>query len=317
MMYIPIPAVITLSISVALTMWFIGTRHMDFAKAPTPEEYVEIAKEWDKSKPHIFSVAAASSGSAKPGNKDLQDVVIDRLKKQRDEFPQINSEQAPSLSEYGALGDKGAAFLISFARHLESTEHPQHALLAWERVVDMANPNEEDRQLAIEAIRRLKTNQPPWYTDHNDAMPLTLHVGASVKDKKHLEKALQEAADNINTASGGIIHVTTKLSLGKYSGDETKPVPVALWLSQKSKTQETESLDTDPVSFMANSDRQNELRDEIQIGTYELIRSHMAKATNFTPLPEKPDRTKPDDLIHYHITRLMWLEFAKSMLKTE
>lgn len=317
MMYIPIPAVITLSISVALTAWFINTRHMDFAKAPTPEEYVEITKGWEKSKPHIFSAAAASPGSTNSSNKDLQDVVINRLKKQRDEFPQISTDQAPTLSEYGTLGTKGAGFLIRFARHLESTEYPQHALLAWERVIDMANPNEEDRQLAIEAIRRLKGKQTPWNTDLDDAIPLTLHVGATVKNKGHLEKALQEAAKSINTASGGVIRVTSKLSIGKHSGEAKKSVPVALWLSQKTKTQETESIDTDPISFMADPDDENKLEDKIQSGTYELIRSHLAQATNFSPLPEKPERAKPDDLIQYHITRLMWREFGKSMVDPE
>jgi hypothetical protein len=313
-MYVSIPAVVTLSISVALTTWFIGTRHMDFSKAPTPEEYVQITEQWEKSKPHIFSAPDASAGALNSSNKDLQDVVINRLKKQRDAFPQIKSDQEPSLSEYGTMGTKGAEFLISFARHLESTEHPQHALLAWERVVDMANPNALDRQLAIEAIRRLKADQTPSNTNLNDAIPLTLHIGASVKVKEHLEKALQEAAESINAASGGILSVKTQLSLGKHSGDETKSVPVALWVSKKSKTQQTGSIDTDPVSFMADPADVSELRDKIQSGTYELIRSQLARTTNFSPLPEKPDRAEPDDLIHYHITRLMWREFANSMM---
>ena len=52
-MRIPIPTVIILAVVVTLTSWFIGTRKMDFAKAPTPEEFVQIAKQWEDGKPHI------------------------------------------------------------------------------------------------------------------------------------------------------------------------------------------------------------------------------------------------------------------------
>ena len=52
---------------------------------------------------------------------------------------------------------------------------------------------------------------------------------------------------------------------------------------------------------------------QIEAGVYALLRAHLASETNFSPLPEYPAGVKPDDLIRYHITRLMWREFVNSM----
>ena len=102
-----------------------------------------------------------------------------------------------------------------FASHLESIGQSKHALLAWERVIDTTYPDKNERKQALSAIKRLKGSQPPWNPDPSSGIQLTLQAGASVNDAQALKRALEIAAQNMSTASGGVVQVSVKLSLGK------------------------------------------------------------------------------------------------------
>ena len=47
-----------------------------------------------------------------------------------------------------------------------------------------------------------------------------------------LKRALEIAAQNMSAASGGVVQVSVKLSLGKSSNNQAAVVPIALWLSR-------------------------------------------------------------------------------------
>lgn len=312
-MRISIPIVVTLSISVALTVWFVSTREMNFAQEPTPEQYVQISEEWEQAKPHIGLLKTPESHGADAKIEHTNKIVTGHLKKNRDQYPKIDFNLKPTLSEHGILRDKGSGYLSRFAAQLESEGQQQHALLAWERVIDTTNPNEDQRDLALTSIKRLKSSLPPWNSKTNADISLTLHVGASINHTQALQRALKITADSISKASGGLIHTETKLSLGKQSPNQATSVPIALWLSRPARPSEENRVETNPVSFMADPIDENALVSELQAGVYEIVHKHLAKKTSFTKLPKNPTYSQADELIHYHITRLMWREFANSM----
>ena len=212
-MRIPIPTVITLSVIVTLASWFIGTRKMDFAKAPTPEEFVQIAKQWEDGKPHITPLKKSKRQLAKTSADNSDQTLNHGLRKKPDQFPEIDFDRSPLLSEHGVLQDKGAGYLSRFAGHLESMGQAKHALLAWERVIDTTSPDKDERKQALSAIKRLKSSQPPWNPDPSSGIQLTLQAGASVNDAQVLKRALEITAQNMSAASGGVVQVSVKLSL--------------------------------------------------------------------------------------------------------
>jgi len=312
-MRIPIPTVIILAVIVTLTSWFAGTRHMDFAQAPTPEDFILIAKQWEDSKPHITPLKGSKRQQAEANADNSDQVLNHRLRKKPDQFPEIDFDSSPLLSEHGVLQDKGAGYLSRFASHLESMGQDKHALLAWERVIDTTYPDKDERKQALSAIQRLKGSQPPWNPDPSSGIQLTLQAGASVNDGQALKRALEITAQNMSAASGGVVQVSAKLSLGKSSNEQAAIVPIALWLSRPASAARTSQAETSPVSFMADPSNENMLISEIQMGAYNIIRKQLGKETIFSQLAEKPENTSANELIECYITRLMWREFANSM----
>lgn len=312
-MRVPIPIVVTLSISVALTVWFVATRKMNFAQEPTPAEYVQILEQWEQIKPHIRPVNSAESRSAEAQSDKISQLVTHHLKKTAEHFPKVEPKIPPTLAEHGVLQKKGSAYMCRYAAHLESAGHTQHALLAWERVIDTTNPDENQRHRAITSIKRLKYSLPPLSTIPEVNRPMTLHVGASINDANALQAALEIVAKSIEKASGRLIRTTTHLSLAKNHHHQAKPLPMALWLSRPTSSGESDRLETTPVSFTADPNDEQALTRELYTSIYEIIRKNLALETGFSKLPERPVNIHADELVQFHITRLMWREFFNTM----
>lgn len=311
-MRIPIPIVILSCLIAIGIVWYVGTRQHDFVSPPTPEELVKVAREWEESRPNIPPPkpinAALLSDSA--GHTMLTPSTPKEEKVER--IPPGNLLHSPALSEYGEYGDKGADPMIRLATLLETKGELQRALLAWERVIDTCNPSDEERALAATAIKRLKPGLPPWNPDPKAEINITLRAGASLKDKDVLISAMEQAIQTINEASGYILRVDSKASIGKTRSARTPRVPVAIWFARNQDGSNT-SAETAPISFMADPKQEKMLAAQIEAGIYALVRAQLSSSTSFSPLPEYPSGAKPNELLHRHITRLMWREFAISM----
>ena len=275
---------------------------------PTPEELANIASDWEKSRPNIappkpinasLLADAAPKKPKAPPNKQ----------KKKESLLQENHLQSPALSEYGILAQKGSDTLIKLATHLETTGEFQRALLAWERVLDTTTPSEDTRKKAITSIKRLKSSLPPWNIDPNADIKLILRAGATLKNHKTLTAALTSAADFINQASGHVLQIDVKASFGRSSGIKTPRIPIAIWFSRPGDP----PAETTPISFMADPKQTDLFTAQIEAAIYALVRAQLTQKTNFTPLPEYPQTEKPEDVLQYYITRLMWREFANSL----
>jgi len=306
--YISIPACIL----VTVVVWYIGSKDKHLAEPPTPERLAEISKEWEESRPNIAPPKPINSALLADPTPVIPTSSA-AAKNQPETLPTGDLNLAPSLSEYGTYGDKGAEAMIKLATYLETKAEFQRALLAWERVIDTSNPSDEERQLAVRAIQRLRGAMPPWNPDPTADISLTLHAGATLKDKKMLEDALKMAAGLIDEASGNVVTVDTKASIGKGTGIKTPRIPIAIWFTRPSTTADGAPAETPPISFMADPKQPELLTSQVEAGVYALLRTHMAAETSFSPLPEYPSGVQPDDLLKFYVTRLMWREFVKSM----
>ena len=312
-MRVPIFITIPACILVAVLVFWLGSKDKEFVEPPTPERLVAITYEWEQSRPNIpppkpINAALLADPTpitpTSPSQPDSND---------EDTLPLGDLQLAPSLAEYGTHGDKGAEVMIQLATFLETKAEYQRALLAWERVIDTSNPDEEQRNLAIRSIQRLRNSLPPWNPDPKADIILTLHAGATLKEKDLLISALDSAAAIITEASGNTIQVITKASFGKSSNIKTPRIPVAIWFSHSISGQEGVAAETSPISFMADPKQPKALANQVAAGSYALLRTHLATETSFSPLPEYPSGVQPADLINYHVTRLMWREFVRSI----
>lgn len=312
-MRIPIFITIPACIAVAVLVWFVGARDKEFVEPPTPARLVEISEEWEKNRPNIpppKPINAALLADPTPITPKSNTGVADN---QEDMIPTGDLMLAPSLSEYGTYGDKGADAMIQLATFLETKAEFQRSLLAWERVIDTSNPDQAQRQQAVRSIQRLRNVMPPWNPDSSADIALTLHAGATLKDKEVLVTALKAAAALITEASGNVVQVKTKASFGKSRGIKTPRIPVAIWFSRPASQTGANLAETPPISFMADPKQPEALAKQVAAGVYSLMRTHLATETSFSPLPEYPTGAQPDDVLKHYVTRLMWREFVKSM----
>ncbi|MBK1853766.1 hypothetical protein JO972_02245 [Verrucomicrobiaceae bacterium 5K15] len=311
-MRVPLYFSIPSCLIVAAGVWYLGTKDEDFTAPPTPERLAEVAIEWEKSRPNtpppkpINAALLADPTPIKPKSSAT-------AKQEEEIIPAGDLNLAPSLSEYGTYGDKGAAAMIHLATQLETKAQFQRALLAWERVIDTSNPDEKERLQAVRAIQRIRGSLPPWNPDPSADISLTLHAGATIQDKAVLENALKMAAALIDNASGNVVKVDTQATIGKGSGIKTPRIPIAIWFTRPSSTSEGATAETPPISFMADPKQPELLASQVAAGVYALIRNHLSTETSFSPLPEYPAGVQPDDLLQFYVTRLMWREFVKSM----
>jgi hypothetical protein len=212
----------------------------------------------------------------------------------------------PTLQSYGEIALRGAAGLMEVANALEERGEFLRALLAWERVIDLAKPDETQAAVAISSIKRLRPTLPDWNRKPEAAIRVVLNAGTGKKLAKTLAPILEEVARDLEAASSGLVKVKATVTAGK-TNTLRSPAPVALWLAGAgNKPSSTETL-----SFTA--DAPEALRAEILKTVFLLIRSQLSHTTAYTPPTTLGEKEDPQSALNFRITRLCWSEFAAGL----
>lgn len=302
-MRIPVPVVLLLCFSVIGGVWWINTQGFDFMTPPTADEVAEIQAK-----------AEASNAQPERTNEPIKPPTL------RPGIPDAHPDSAPkppavdlgdldsppTLEAYSDRAIDGHARLAELAGLLEKEGEFQRALLAWERSLDMTKPDTSQAAAAIAAIRRLRPTLPDWNTDPAAAIHIVLHAGTGPSLAPALKPVLEAAAKELTLASGGILHVTPDLAVGKHSAPKG-PIPAALWLSGPTK----ESASTDVLSFTVEPT--DDLTNDVYRTAFQLIGNHVKRAGQLTPPVEPSGEETALQALQSNITRLSWREFGKSL----
>ncbi len=297
----PIPVVILLVLAVIGGIWWGNTRRMDFMKPPTAAELAELRIRVESSLPRADQPADAISVPA---------AVVEPEPPPPPPVPEIelgDLGRPPALRDYADRAPQGAAHLIELAAALEKKGEFQRGLLAWERVLDLAKPDAPQAVTAIAAITRLRPTLPDWNAKPETALQITLHAGTGKKLAKNLTPILEGVARDLERASSGILKIKATVTAGKTSNAGKGAVPVALWLAGPVK----KSTSTEVLSFTVES--QDTLRQEILKTVFQLVRSQLGRATQYTPPTILADGEDPQAALSFRITRLGWSEFATAL----
>ncbi len=302
-MRVPIPVVILLIFAVVSGIWWGNTRRMDFMTPPSSTALEQIRTriesslprpvETDDAVPSPIEEPQAPPAPPEPPPKppvDLGDLT-----------------SPPLLHDYKSRADLGADGLIELATELEKKGEFQRGLLAWERVMDSAKPDEAQSALAISAIQRLRPTLPDWNTNRQLAIQVTLHAGTGKRLAKTLTPILGEVARTLETSSAGIIHVKVKVTAGKTNTAANEPKPVALWFAGPDK----KSPSTDVLAFTMDSP--DSLRVEIYETLFLIIRGHLSRTATIRPPGALKAGEDPQQALHSRVTRLSWSSFATSL----
>ena len=290
---VSIPVVILLALTVVGGLWWKYTRNLDFITPPTAERLAEVRQKIESSFPQVELGDAISVPEPlvpppppPPPPIDLGDLTV-----------------APALDNYVSRAAGGPSTLIKLARALEDKGEFQRALLAWERVVDRTEPDDQQYTAALTAIRRLRPTLPDWNLKPEAALAIELHAGTGKQLAKELTPVLEAVARDLVRASSGVITVKPVVNAGK-TNHAKGAVPVALWLTGTGKG----AASTDVLSFTVASP--DALRDEVTGKVFLLVRRYLAKSTAFTPPVAPAVGETMMEALESRVTRLEWSTFG-------
>ncbi len=218
-------------------------------------------------------------------------------------------DASPQLSDYRDQAND-PALLLELARHLETQGKLQQSLLAWERLIDSAAPDEARMTEAMQSIKRLRPALPAWNTDPAKTIAINLHAATGRSSAEILTPVLEEITRDLELASSGILKISPVITAGNDIPQSRGPAPVAFWFAGPGvETRSTETL----ILTIGPAET---LRDEVLKSLLQIIRSHLGRNASIT-VPAAADAAEtPLESIHCRITRLGWLELGSRLNKT-
>lgn len=301
-MRIPPLIVLPLCLITILLIWWSSTREMDFIAPPSAQHLEQIRLETIASLPvteyqndAIAIKVPTPTVDTTPAEPIQAETPVD--------LGELTTP--PRLDTYSDRAPEGADKLLALSPALEKEGYFQRALLANERVLDLAQSTPEQLQTAITNIQRIRPTLTRWNRDPDTALPITVHIGTGEKFADILPEILAQITSDLDNASSGIATFDHKLNIGRSIQTTDAPTPVAVWITGGSESEES----TDVLSF--TTDDPQSLNNDLLKTIFNLIRGHLQKSTSYIPAPEAVD--DPLSALNSHITRLLWQEFATTM----
>lgn len=303
---VPLYIVLPLVAAIVALIWWQGTLGYDFVSPPSEQKLAEAraeaARDFSGNAPTDAPKRASLNGEAQPSDSEAE-------APKEPEIDLGNLETSPGLETYAVETPKGSDHLVKLAAALEAKGAFQRALLAWERVLDHAQPQPDPDSYAqaLASVKRLRPTLPAWNIDPEGAIPIVIHAGTGEATATALKPVLDDAAREIVSASKGILAVTVDIAVGKKMPNPTGPAPVALWISGAAK----DSPATEALSFTVENPAN--LRAQVLTTVYGLVGGQLKRKTAYAPLPELPSGEDPAESLNCRITRLCWRELGAGL----
>jgi hypothetical protein len=297
---VPLPVVLILVVALVGGIWWGNTRHMDFMTPPTAEELTQVRE-------------TVANQLATLEHVDLTpppELVVTPPPPPLPVVPpkppvDLGDLSAPlALQNYGDRSQKGAASLIELAEALESRGEFQRAVLAWERVLDLAKPTADETSSALNAIKRLRPTLPEWNRQPTTAIEIQLQVSAGKNLTKALPAVLSLIAIEMQQASSGIVKIKTTLT--KLSSTNKNAANLVISMKGTAKKPST----TEAITITATPET---LRLELLKQCFAILSKRLVETTAYTPIPPLSEGENPHEALTYRVTRLCWSEFATGL----
>lgn len=215
-------------------------------------------------------------------------------------------DAAPGLAAYRSFARQEApSRVFELSSTLRARGQFQRALLALERVIDTSEPDPEALAEAAKGITALAPTLPQWNVDPIAELPLNLHLSSARDAPESVKAAALKVATLIKKSSGDQLEIIPKI-LSNGTKNALPDSPLALWLA----TTGDQSASTAVITLRVTDDAEAAFA-EIAKAVSQAVRSRLVKEEYVTPPPLK---ATSEELISVYITRLMWRDFAQSLV---
>ncbi len=299
---VPIPLVILLSLGVIGVSWWLHTREMDFLEPPNALQ-IELARTYASG--HLQRPAPLFAVEDEPAPiVEVEPPEPLENGTDIDPLPLPEAGRPLQLDAFADARPPDAARFIELASRLESMTRLSSALLAWERVLDTAQPDDEQRGAAVRAIKRLQASLDPRAPDES-SLPVVISVFAPADRIELTRRAAREAAADLTAAAGGILAVDSSVA----ALDPPRSTPTLVVRLRGPQRDLPESGQRE-VPAPADSD---EIRKAILRALHKLAAARIAAATELTPPSQADEGEEPALALANRVTRLSWRQLGESL----
>lgn len=299
---ISLPLVILLGCATVGLSWWIHTRRYDFLEPPSAAE-LEAAKRGatrNLARPaDLFAVPQAPDdpgGSPEPDESARDDALAEPP---RIQFNTLGDP--PPLDAWTDFSGFPASSYIDLASRLETDTRFPEALVAWERVIDHAEADADEREAALNGIRRLRDSLDAAGLPEIDPTAVTLAVEAPADRVELTRRAAAEAADMLRQATAGQLRFEPEVD----PGDADPPrIRVAFRHASGGASALIET---------AAPDTENGLRRAILEAAFNSVSSTLAVEESLRPISLAEPGENPADSLTLRVTRRAWKSFANSL----
>ena len=280
--------VLACCLAFGLTYW-LGSRSQDFI---TPPEGYE-----DKTVEDLVK----SLPQPKPKPKKAPPVEVKPQPKPEPEDEQVPVELAQDAHPSDFIDQKegGAEGYIALAEKLVQQDKQEHSLVAWERVLDSAEPNQEQVKRAFDLLKMHKVISREEV--NGIAISIKLHASVPGDLIAKMEKILSATAAVIEAGAGYSVNVATEVSVVAVGKGRPRP-PVTIWFSGKNESPR--------ASFRTKSSRELGLDAKVNGFVFNIVSPFLREHSTLTPLEESHNEVNASDTLQFLITRHSWRQFG-------
>lgn len=308
-------SVFLLSIALVSTLAWWNVRRYDFLQPPSQEQLQQIRTRTEIDLRQNF--IPAPEDKVILSNKTQLDLPLADTQIATQQI-KINPSDLgdfavlPALDAYSWIAETEGSKMVVMATELESMGQYQRALLAWERVIDHCEVNQDQGELALRSIIRLKASLPQWNVDPLGALPLNLEIAANKNLITSLKEYHIKLLDLLKQASSGLIIPNIEwvvTPLPEIVNASAPNASVALTLTG----QQTKLMRSKTLIVSLTADNQNSAEKILLDAVYKLLRD-MIRSKADLKAPFAPTATFGSEvLISQAITRWSWQELARTM----
>ena len=291
-------AIFSIPLVIGVT-WWLGTRDYNFLREPTATE-IETAKVQATAEmvrpSDLF--AMESTGPAEASEPPPPPPPPPKPKPPLIDISDPSS--TPPIDAWSERSDLPPGSFIELASRLESDAHLAWARVTWERVIDLADSSNEELEVAVRAVGRIRASMPPADEPPEDAPNVKLVVDAPGDRLELTRRATDEAIAILEKATDRTLRFTASIR-----ANQSDPPILRVALIPPSQADES------PPSVSGEAPSDPELiREAILRSAYKLIASSLSTSDQLKPLSSPGGKESPADALSHRITRRAWAAYA-------
>lgn len=315
-MRIPWYIVTPLALLIFIAVLWLGSRQYNFTEAPNEAELEETRQTWQAKHPTLPSRTTPIQEKLQTPPRTEEKVPVSSPP-----TPSIAAGDlgiSPALDHYIAQAELGAEALQRLAQKLEQSGHSQHALLAWERIIDSSEAQHSTLLAAYDAGQRLRQQLPVWNADSTLNQALIIHIHVPEKWKKDVSSLLDTLSQDLALASSQQIapQLLIKTAPQKVG---FPPPPVNIWLSgagqnSRESPKLTFHLKADTLGLTDNAPNPvDKIKAQLYRAVYQSISAELENHKLVRPPAALDTQQAGSDALIRQLTRLQWQQLATAL----